>query len=468
MLETISLIVSLFLLPYSVRSLLFLYWSEKYYRLLDRIPFLNSFSKTGYRNRQDEWVTFNDNVPLSDKLEIEKETCMPLLPFVSILVATKNEQFVIDHLLDSINKLTYDRTLYEIIIVDDSTDSTFELLEKWKKQLTNLKIIKRSQCVGWKGGALNVALKSLRADSRYVIVVDADVILPCNIIEKFIDVAAKRGNEECAVVQGYCIPNNNSTNSSNSSSSNWVSKGITFRLAQRNMIEFFAKDKLNLPLQVTGSLFMIKSSILKQIGFSNDLCEDWDLTLQLYLSEHPMTSVYNENKYTSKKSHIFFYEKLNATNQAPNSFRSYFKQRLRVSEGHTRGYIKMLPYLVKSIQPLRHKLEITFIGLNYLKSTFIFSLLMINLCAIIIADLRISSPVWITSLIIQSSCAASVLLFNVKAVAICGKKKQCNSTHLLSKLFLDICTLPALVTGSMLGITRKKGRFYGTQRIRNL
>jgi cellulose synthase/poly-beta-1,6-N-acetylglucosamine synthase-like glycosyltransferase len=462
MLETISLLVSLFLLTYSIRSLVFLYWSDKYYRLLDKISFPNTYQKThNIIDGQGRWVTFNDNVPLLEKLEMKETVSMTFLPMVSILIATKNEESVIGDLLDSIDKLTYDKKRYEVVIVDDSTDSTFQILEKRKKRIANLKIVKRTRSVGWKGGALNLALKFMRIDSQYVIVVDADVILPCDIIQQFVSVV-QRNTEDCNVVQGYCIPNN-STWSSHSTASNWVSKGVEFRLAQRNMIEFFAKDKLNLPLQITGSLFMIKSPILREIGFSNDLCEDWDLTLQLYLRGYGLTTAQN-NDTNILKSHILFHEKLNATNQAPNSFVSYFKQRLRVSEGHTRGFIKMIPCLVKSIQPLKSKLEITLTGFQYLKNIFSFSLLMINLCALIIADFRIFNPVWLTSIIIQSFCI-SVFLFNVTGFVLCAKKTRYNSTHVLSKLFLDFCTLPAFVTGSTLGIIRKKGSFYETRRI---
>jgi len=456
--------VSLFLLPYSIRSLVFLYWSEKYYRLIDKIPFLNTYQKThDIIDRQGQWVTFNDNVPLLEKMETKKTVPTTFLPIVSILVATRNEESVIGELLDSIDKLTYDKKRYEVIIVDDSIDSTFQILEKWEKHIANLKIVKRSRSVGWKGGALTLALKFMRGDSQYVIVVDADVILPCDIIQQFMSVVQRNNTKDCNVIQGYCIPDNSAW-LSHSTTSNWVSMGVEFRLAQRNMIEFFAKDKLNLPLQITGSLSLIKSPILREIGFSNDLCEDWDLTLQLYLRGYGLTTAQN-NDTNNSKSHILFHEKLNATNQAPNSFVSYFKQRLRVSEGHTRGFIKMIPCLVKSIQPLKSKLEITLTGFQYLKNIFIFSLLMINLCALIIADFRIFNPVWLASIITQSFCMISVFLFNVTGFVLCAKKTRYNSTHVLSKLFLDFCTLPAFVTGSTLGIIRKKGSFYETRRI---
>jgi len=267
----------------------------------------------------------------------------------------------------------------------------------------------------------------------------------------------------CNAIQGYCIPYNSCFYPAELS--NWVSKGVEFRLAERNMIEFVARDKLNLPLQITGSLFMIKSSILKQIGFSTDLCEDWDLTLQLYLKDHDNINS-TDTKDNSKlfKTNILFDENLNACNQTPTSFSSYFKQRVRVSEGHTRGFIKMIPTLIKHKQPLKNKVEIFLTGLRYLRYIFILSLLVLDVYIVILGS-KTFNIYLLTSLSIQLFCLFSFIIATVMGVIICNRSRQYDVTFLLSKLFLDICTLPAMIIGSLLGIIRNKGTFYKTGRI---
>src|ERR671921_826642 len=75
-------------------------------------------------------------------------------PFISILIASYNEKDIIDKLLYSIYNLDYDISKFETIIVDDSIDDTFTILERWKKQMTNLKVLYRKKREGWKGGAL--------------------------------------------------------------------------------------------------------------------------------------------------------------------------------------------------------------------------------------------------------------------------------------------------------------------------
>jgi cellulose synthase/poly-beta-1,6-N-acetylglucosamine synthase-like glycosyltransferase len=151
-------------------------------------------------NKRHQWVTFNDDTVLADKftiLETNYQFRDPKLrqygsesisaatdpagtklakcaeynssSVVSINIATRNEESIIDGLLNSLNRLTYDSNRFEVIVVDDSIDSTFRILEGWKKRMENLKIIKRNQKIGWKGGALNLALEYLRRDPSKIV-----------------------------------------------------------------------------------------------------------------------------------------------------------------------------------------------------------------------------------------------------------------------------------------------------------
>src|SRR4249920_2863078 len=196
MLEAVSLIMSLFLFAYGIRMLVFLYVSRKYYKSVKIThQFVSNFLSDvlGKNSKKDHLVTHNENIVLYDNLRkqiLETDfveysrlnhtssafTDVPesklskyiehySFPFVSLIVATRNEESVIGGLLKSLNMLTYDRSRFEVIVVDDSTDSTLQILEEWTKNMENLKIVKRSQRIGWKGGALNLALEYLRKDS---------------------------------------------------------------------------------------------------------------------------------------------------------------------------------------------------------------------------------------------------------------------------------------------------------------
>lgn len=489
MLEYVCFVTSLFLFAYATRMLIFLCAAWNHYsksmQVTHQPPPVSTF-RTLQTNNKIRHITYVDNVILhdqvihatseiglesgnsrfikneqlrnSDNIESTSSAYSDLdihsTPAVSIIVATNNEQSVIEALLTSVQMLNYNEDRFEVIVVDDSTDSTAKILEKWTERMKNLKVIRRKQRIGSKGAALNLGLEYLREDSSWIIIIDADTILPPDIIEQFLFLLNET-EEDWQAIQGYCIPYNNHFNP-NIDSSNWVSRGIEFRLAQRNMIEFVARNRLCLPVQITGNLFMIKTSIFKDFHFSNDICEDWDLTLSLYLSRH-------QSKTCNKK--ISFYENLNASNQAPTSFSSYFKQRLRVSEGHTRGFIKNIPKLIVQKQSIKNKIEIFFTGFRYLQYILILSLLLLDLITLLQQGSPTFHSYFIMSLAIQCLCLFAVILVNSVGLVICSRSRRYNFTFFISKLLVEITTLPALIIGTLTGIFRKKGVFHRTLRI---
>jgi cellulose synthase/poly-beta-1,6-N-acetylglucosamine synthase-like glycosyltransferase len=376
-----------------------------------------------------------------------------LNPMVSVIIASNNEENVIGTLMHSLEMLTYDQDKFEVIIVDDSHDKTVSLLDEASIRMKNLRVVRRKERIGCKGAALNLALPHLRKNSAWTIVLDADSIVPPDMIEKFLNVL-NSSDGSFRAVQGYCIPYNNLTQS-DEDDTNWVSKGAELRIAQRNMIEFVARNKLQLPLQITGTFFMIKSSVLKEVGFSTDLCEDWDLTLSLYSKDNMSFTI---------ETAVLFDENLNASNQAPTSLWSYFKQRLRVSEGHTRGFIRMIPKIISGTQPLKNKIEIIFTGFRYLKYALLVSLIIVDVLILTVFHSTSMGPLVLASFCLQLLCLIAVFLMNFLGTVTCIKNKQYTRSFIISKILLEICSIPALIIGSFLGIVRKKGTFYKTRR----
>src|SRR5919199_4347594 len=133
-------------------------------------------------------------------------------PFISILVPARNERLVIDHLMRSCAALTYNQDNFEIVVVDDdSQDGTYDAVRKWTDKIQNLKVIRRSdRTEGWKGGVLNLALNNINTNSSYVLVVDADNILANDILERFVSCFTNSSEEYerngANVIQGYPRP----------------------------------------------------------------------------------------------------------------------------------------------------------------------------------------------------------------------------------------------------------------------
>lgn len=211
---------------------------------------------------------------------------------VSIRVALYNEERVAARLMDALLSLDYPK--YEVIIVDDSTDSTPNILKRYKKD-PRVKIIHRKNRSGFKAGALREALKVMSDEAKYVVVFDADFIPPKDIIQRSLsefgngyDNSHLNGKNLCKMldklyssrdivaVQGYQWHVLNA-------SENWITKVVSTEYAGNYLVErFFVNDLMQGVRMISGSVFMIRADILRQYGWRDSLTEDWDLTLRLY------------------------------------------------------------------------------------------------------------------------------------------------------------------------------------------
>jgi cellulose synthase/poly-beta-1,6-N-acetylglucosamine synthase-like glycosyltransferase len=168
-------------------------YAVRYYLYVAILLLLNVFKKP---KNTDGMIT---RPSLHDGLTAE--------PLVSIQLPIYNEPNVVERLLTACT--TFDYKNYEVILVDDSTDHTLDTLREWAEtnevvhtmkdggtptqvQVTNtlasmtipIKIVHRNDRSGFKGGALNEALKHMDPYTEYVMIFDADFIPPPNIIQR--------------------------------------------------------------------------------------------------------------------------------------------------------------------------------------------------------------------------------------------------------------------------------------------
>ena len=491
-LAVVSLILSLFLSAYSIRSLLFSYTARRDVREKRQSSYdlcRSSSASALEDSHPDRDIILNNNIKNSntsylqiDRLNIKRASSTRIneidSPFISILIATYNERLVIDRLMRSCAALTYNREKFEIIIVDDSEDDTFDILKNWKQEIPNLKVIHRNERTGWKGGALNIALKNININSSYVLIVDADNVLMNDTLERFVSYFSKYNSDGnyIDVIQGYPISRvfNNSNASLDTTNTNWIARGIEFRLAQRNIIEFLAKDRIKLPVQITGSLFMIRSDLIKQFGFSNDLCEDWELTLNVYFHTNIMSSYGNETYYRNCRNNnnnknrkkVIFDPLLVSYCEASTKLGPYLRQRMRVSEGHTRAFRKNLIKILTSKIAFTDKIEFFFIGGQYAKFILLFALIIID-CLILISsgtEFIINNNIMNLTLIIQIANLLVIIGTSLLAIPLCSYIRNYDVKDSLYLLLLNLCTMPAFVLGSLRGFFRKEGIFYKTER----
>jgi cellulose synthase/poly-beta-1,6-N-acetylglucosamine synthase-like glycosyltransferase len=374
-----------------------------------------------------------------------EQRCLQKKPFVSILVASYNESNVIDRLMTSFSEMTYGLENFEVIVVDDSNDGTLDKLEKWLQDMPNLKVLHRNSRKGWKGGALNLGIQEMDRRSSLALIVDADHMPEKDLLQKFTQCFAS--NTNLVAVQGFPIPSIGSQKS-------WVSRGIFFRLARRNLIEFIAKEKMKLPLQITGSVFMIRAAVLQRTRFSHDLTEDWELTLAIHLQDHGLNS-----------KEILFHPSLISYCEAPSRLLTYFRQRSRISEGHTRGFKKRFSGIIRGPLSIKEKVELLFTGMQYVKFLLILALFAVT-CARLFTDDIIpigSTLLFVTSLAVQTVALSIYVGNNILSTNLLSSQNF-NYKDMIFLVVLNVCTFSAFVIGSLRGLLTDKGTFYKTER----
>lgn len=195
-------------------------------------------------------------------------------PFVTIQVATYNEGYIVTRLLESCLKVDYPADKFEIIVVDDSTDETINILREYEKRYyPKIKVIHRDARAGYKAGALNEALKNSRGE--FILVLDADSILEPDFLKKTIPVFL--ANEKIGFIQGKlkCLNERES----------WLTK--TLALVNDWFANFLQSSfsKCGMVMGFAGHGGIFRREALEDVGgwMSDTIAEDLDMAYRLQL-----------------------------------------------------------------------------------------------------------------------------------------------------------------------------------------
>jgi 1,2-diacylglycerol 3-beta-glucosyltransferase len=107
-----------------------------------------------------------------------------LYPFISLLVAAKNEEAVVARLVQALCELDYPTDRYELWIIDDnSSDRTLTVLEGLRQKYKQLRVLSRLPGAGGgKSGALNQVLPLTKGE--IIGVFDADAQVPKQMLRQ--------------------------------------------------------------------------------------------------------------------------------------------------------------------------------------------------------------------------------------------------------------------------------------------
>ncbi len=279
-------------------------------------------------------------------------------PFVSIQLPMFNESSVVDRLLQAATNLDYEN--YEILVADDSSDTTVDRLEKWAKH-TKVKVSHRINRSGFKGAALHYGLEVVDPRTEFIVIFDADFIPPPQIVWQFLDYFygyKENGNgngdepilvdDSIGVVQGYQWPMLNADE-------NWLTKGVRAEYSGSYVIERSSQELMGGMKMISGSVYMIRADVLRQVGWGTSITEDWELTLKLYLHGYK----------------VLYTPFIQAPSECISSFRLLVRQRMRWAEGHTYNVRKYFMQVLTSTKiTRREKLEFIYYVPYYLQSIF--------------------------------------------------------------------------------------------------
>ncbi|MBN1352818.1 glycosyltransferase [candidate division KSB1 bacterium] len=123
------------------------------------------------------------------------------MPFISVIIAARNEEQNIGNCLQDLSQQTYPADRFEIIVVDDhSTDATPKLLQDYSKEIPNLRILKATPLNGKltpKKNAINCGIQQSVGD--IIFTTDAD----CRIKPTWIESILGYFTEEVGMVVGF-------------------------------------------------------------------------------------------------------------------------------------------------------------------------------------------------------------------------------------------------------------------------
>lgn len=196
------------------------------------------------------------------------------LPFVSLLVAAKNEDAVIESLVHDLCTLNYPGDRYELWVVDDaSSDDTPQVLDHLAQHYPHLHVLHRPENAGGgKSGALNEVLTQAQGDILGVFDADAQVergllssVIPC----------FKSGNIGAIQLRKATM--------------NWRENFWTKNQASEMFFDSFMQSHriaLGGIGELRGNGQFVRRSALQQCNGWNEqtITDDLDLTLRLHLN----------------------------------------------------------------------------------------------------------------------------------------------------------------------------------------
>ncbi|OLP16813.1 glycosyl transferase [Leptolyngbya sp. 'hensonii'] len=204
-------------------------------------------------------------------------------PYVSLLVAAKNEEAVIGNLVRMLCNLDYPACRYDLwVINDNSTDRTPILLDQLAQEYDRLHVIHRSaNATGGKSGALNQVWPMTRAD--IIAVFDADARVSRDMLRHVVPLFQR--SEVGAVQVRKAILQADPESGTGLSGNFWIQG----QMAEMAMDTYYQQQRIAIGGigELRGNGQFVRRQALQDCGGWNEqtITDDLDLTLRLHLNQ---------------------------------------------------------------------------------------------------------------------------------------------------------------------------------------
>ena len=259
------------------------------------------------------------------------------LPRVTVQLPIYNERYVVERLLEAVTRLDYPRELLDIQVLDDSTDETrivcSRLVSEYAQAGYPVTYHHRTNREGFKAGALAEGMKTARGE--FIAIFDADFVPQPSVLREMVHYFT---DPKVAVVQGRWT---------------WINRGYSALTAVEAMvldghfvIEHGGRNFSGRFFNFNGTAGMWRRVAIEDAGgWQHDtLTEDTDLSYRAQL-----------------KGWKFIYDPaIECPSELPVEMNSFKTQQARWAKGLIQVAKKILPFVWRSDEPLKIKLEATF------------------------------------------------------------------------------------------------------------
>lgn len=258
-------------------------------------------------------------------------------PSVTVQLPIFNERYVAERLIDAAAQLDYPPALLEIQVLDDSTDETVALAAQrvafWQAQGVNIRHIRRPHRTGYKAGAL--AYGMTQTGSEFFAIFDADFLPPSDYVRRIVPHIA--GSSLAGVPVAFVQARWGHLNRTGSLLTRLQALGIDGHFA----IEQRARSQAGHIFNFNGTAGVWRRAAIEAAGgwTADTLTEDLDLSYRAALQG--WRGVY--------------LDEVEVPAELPEHFAAFRRQQRRWAFGSFQTARKLLPNIMASALPLRHK-----------------------------------------------------------------------------------------------------------------